>query len=167
MKIHWTKSKLVGSRVIQWMLGEDCSHLSLCFGEGPYAVVIESTLFTGVRPTWNATFEKHHTIVHTLDLPVDAGVEQEMYQAIIDRVGGKAYDWKAVLFWGVKIALSKIGITMPRNQWADRGSIYCVEVLSAIREYLEIMGADLSLLDKQMMSPHDAYIALAKIDTAQ
>jgi len=148
------------------MLGEDCSHLSICFGNGPYAIVIESTLFTGVRSTWFETFYNRHEIIHSLDIPLDASEEQRIYQAVIDQVGGKAYDWKAVLFWGIKIALSNIGLTFPRNQWADRGSIYCVEVLSAMRGELELLGANLSKLDSQMMSPHDAYEALRDIKQA-
>ena len=164
MIFYWTKNELIGSRLIQWGLDSDCSHFAICFGSGDNSIVVESRLNTGVRPIFKSTFLKKNIIVHTLNLKIPTADEKGLMERVIKNVAGRDYDWKGILFWGIRVLLNKL-FFMPlpeTNMWADKQEIYCTEVLSALRPYLEEkMSIDMKVLDSQLVSPHGAYELLS------
>jgi hypothetical protein len=154
MRILWTKSAHVGSKVIRWGWGEDCSHVAVAFGPRVY----ESRLQTGVVETRLKDFLARNTIVHEWTLPFRPS-EDAAAEVVIRAKQGCRYDAKAILWWSV-CALGRrafgIGSTK-HNQWGDRSQYYCVEILEGLESMLGIPDVDL-----QMERPHTLWALLSK-----
>ena len=98
----WTKSNLVGSRLIRWGLDEPCSHFAVCFFEerGSTALVLESTLEHGSAPCWLGDFLTRNNVVHALQAPVESNrTADDLMHRIGGRLQGRKYDRNGVLFW--------------------------------------------------------------------
>ena len=168
MIYYFTKNKLVGSKLIQWGLDDDCSHFAIGFWNHEWSLIVESTLHGGFNLCWKSDFLKRNTVVHALRLARDGKFEGEQYRAVCSKLHGKSYDYKGVLFWSAVALGHKLGMVTKdeidgfNNRWADRNSVYCVEVLGAQRELLNSLGFPVGLLDYQQMRPHKAYKLLVE-----
>lgn len=170
MIYYFTSNKLVGSRLIKWGLDDDCSHFAVGFWNHDYALIVESTMGSGFRLSWLSDFKKRNKIVHALRYEVDNAFDGDHYKKICGHLHGSKYDYKGVLWWFVIGLLYKLKIITKekldtiKNQWADRNSVYCVEVLKAQKEFLESKGFDMSGLNIQNLRPHKAYELLLKTE---
>lgn len=165
----WTKSSLVGSKLIRWGLDEPCSHFAICFFEnhGASALVIESRVETGVQPCWLGDFLGRNEIVHALHAPIEnVKAEAKLFHQVGSRLQGRKYDKNSVAFWSAMALRRKFfGTKMPpRNEWGRSELVYCVEVLEAMPEYLTELGVALNL---EMTSPEMAYNILRENEYLQ
>jgi hypothetical protein len=162
MEFLFVKSGKVGSQLIRWGLGEDCSHFAVRFDLMPKPVLIEARGDTGrVQGTTDlAPFYRDQTIVHRLMLAhADMNFEKALYRTMYPRVG-ECYDYKAMAFWTVAVAARRLfGLPAPtENKWGSRTDHYCVEVLQGSEPVLkQYLGVDLMKIDLEMTSPFGLY----------
>lgn len=168
MVFYFTRSKKIGSRIIQWGLDDDCSHFAFgFFGNHDFSLIIESTMGGGFHIGWLKDFKKRNIISHALELDLHHKIEDEQYKHICNILHNSKYDYKGVLFWSLIALRYKMNLISKdemdgfNNRWADRNSIFCVEVLKAQRVMLETIGVDTSFLDRQNIRPHRAYQLLS------
>lgn len=163
----WSTSNRLGSRLIRWGRGDDCSHFAICFDKllpgdcQDCWLVAESRLEFGVKPEWMGVWKKKNRVVHALEW-VGPDIEAEAYQAFVNHMAGREYDKAAVSWLVVDSLLIKLGIKNPydTNKWGARESVYCQEVLGAIRDILSRNGVSMTVRDLEMLDPHDAYAML-------
>jgi len=162
MIFFWTKSSKIGSRLIRWGLGEDCSHFAIGFFEDSNDPrVLESRLENGVRDVSFSEFiSDGKKIIHAIQWPEIGVEENRVYTYIKNEIEGRPYDAPAVIFWalaGIKRKLFGGGFPI-KNDWGRDELFYCVEIVSAMpRDLLEDFGLEFLKDDIEMMSPHQVF----------
>lgn len=157
----WANSGKIGSKLIRWGLGTDCSHFAVVFDEKPQGlgVVFHSQLFGGVQIEWWNHFRKTHKICHALRVNSSLFLveEEEVYQTVVSRFYGQEYDHKAFIFWAYALMLYKMfGVKVPSiNAWQESGRDLCTEIGKGFAEipWLQIP----QIQDYAMISPHNMY----------
>ena len=128
--------------------------------------MIESTLEGGFHVGWLKDFKKRNVIVHALEYELRGKAEKTEYSRICSLLHGSKYDYKGVAFWIVVGLLYKLKILKKdeldgfNNRWADRNSVYCVEILKAQSKLIGTLGFDTGALERQNLRPHRAYTLL-------
>lgn len=155
MKLVWTKSNRILSKLIRWGLGVDCSHFLIVFESPAGGLCFESNLL-GTHPKFWKTDKKTLTIVHQIDLPLSVEVEDHVWDVVVDKYDGKGYDYYAFAYFAWRVLLKKcFNIAMPpKNKWAQNGSFLCDEVYVALIDagVLPDLGIDIAI-----SSPHDVF----------
>lgn len=121
----------------------------------------ESRLEFGVKPEWLGVWKKKNRVVHALEW-VGPDIEREAYEAFVRHMAGRAYDKRAVSWLALDSLIYKLGFKNPykTNKWGSRESVYCQEVLGALRDILGRNGVPMTVRDLEMLDPHDAYAML-------
>lgn len=122
MQILFTTSNTPGSKLIRQLTAEPVSHCALQYNN----LVIHSTE-GGVQIVKIEDFKKKNNIVYTGHIEGTA----EQLLDVIYHYQGKGYDYGALLFLGVKIALNKCGINIKHNLWQSSGLFLCTEFVSS------------------------------------
>jgi hypothetical protein len=145
MKLIWTKSHLPLSKLIRWGLDEPVSHFAVVIED---SIVFHSNLW-GVHIEWYSTFKEHCEVVYEIE--VDGTFED--VKPIIDKLAGKPYDIKALLFFAYRGALLKFfKIPLPnRNYWADPDALLCTGLAQAF------VPSD---KDYEIVSPYQLYLMI-------
>ena len=161
MIFFWTKSDKIGSRLIRWGLGEDCSHFAIGFFEDSGDPrVLESRAETGVKDSKLSDFlADGKEIVHAEQFFDLGDNEKVIYDAMRSELEGARYDKIAVCYWlCVGLRLRLFGAKIPlRNAWGRDELVYCVEIAQVIPGILYEIGIDVSTFDLEMTSPHGFY----------
>lgn len=156
MRIVFTKSNLIGSKLIRWGLNEPTSHVAFVFDE---KLVIHSSL-NGVELAWFNTFCKKNDIVFHLkyDLPLEQ--EEEIYQSILNNYDSSGYDYKAYFYFAWCILKMKLFKTpLPKsNAWGSKGSFLCTEMITTLPFWLLKVDSK----DYGIVSPYALYQELLK-----
>jgi hypothetical protein len=119
-RVVFTYSNLVGSKLIRAVTGEPVSHCAIILTNGN---VVHSTI-NGSVITNLSDFSKSNTIV--LDVPIPANLP-----ITVDFARNRRYDWGAFLYLGLRLALRKVGIRLPKkNLWQTSGMYLCTELVS-------------------------------------
>lgn len=162
MRLLWTRSPKIGSRLIRWGLGEKASHFAVVFDDRPggYGLVFHSK-FTGVGLEWWGHFQKHNEVVYQITPDTTLESEEALYQEILSRYYGSRYDTKALLYWAWRTILKKLfGWPIPpRNAWGDEGAYLCTELAEALTRS-PFMPAELKAVtvsDYGMVTPQNLY----------
>ena len=155
----------MGSRLIRWGTGSDCSHFAIGFHNIHLNdLVLESTYPEGFRTIPFNKWKVGKKIVHLIQVPIDPKTEYSLYVRCQQALSGKKYDEEAIAYWTTRIVLNKLlFIPMPDdNLWGKVNKIYCVEVLWAIKDWLETQNIKFTK-EIEMTSPHDAFEILKRI----
>jgi len=158
MRFLFTKNGKIGSKLIRWGSGEDCSHFIL--GLDSPNKVLESRLGLGFTEDDYAGALARNTVVHCLEARVTPEQSQRLYASVYSHCAGKKYDENGLLWWAaVCLGRKLFGLPVPaRNQWEDKGRFYCVEILKGSERLLhEMLGVPLAL---DMLTPGGLYRAL-------
>jgi len=130
MKLLWTKSNKIGSKLIRWGTNSESSHFCVLFDDKPggYGIVFHSQ-FTGVNIKWFGEFQRSNTIVKCLSPKLKIN-EEALYQILVSNYYGKPYDNLAFLYWTLSVLAHKVfGTDFPtHNQWGDREAFLCTEI---------------------------------------
>ena len=157
MKLLWTKSNNIGSKLIEWGTGGDCSHFAVVFDDRPggYGILFHSHI-TGAGLDYFGSFTEKNQIVHAME-PKYPLNEEAVYQALVSRFNHRPYDRLAYLYFGVRVFMLKFfGVPLPqRNRWGDRDALLCTEVAQALSESGVIGLPDLK--DYAIISPQSLY----------
>lgn len=157
MIFYFTTSNLIGSKLIRWGTDSEWSHFAFGTRNDPYSIVVESRLFHGVKPSWQKHFLERNQRVEMLYREESIEVVSKHYNRIVDTLGEKPYDWKAVSYWSGVALAQKLGFhKISRNQWADRNAFYCTEVLKALEPYFQDLGVDTWILKDEFLTPDKA-----------
>lgn len=159
MKLVWTKSNMILSTLIRWGLDVDCSHFILVFETPGGGLCFESNLL-GTHPKFWRNDEKTLTVVHQLKLDLPIEVEDRVWDVVVDKYDGKAYDFGAFAYFSWRAVLKKVlKIPMPaKNKWANSGAYLCDEVYMALVDAGALPDLD---IDTAISSPHDVYVKLS------
>jgi len=157
MKLLFTKSNGIGSRLIRWTLREDCSHLAICFDEwaSGSGIVFESTS-RGTSLSWFIEWRKHQTVIHALEFSPNLTLqeEEELYLDLLKTYSGIKYDWGTLTFWAWRGFLWRFfGVKLPKkDQWAVDGynlSTGLAKGVGWIKKWAEENHIDLELIGPQ------------------
>jgi hypothetical protein len=154
MKILFTRNSLPLSRLIRWVLKEPVSHLAIVFDDH---LVFHSNLM-GVHLEWFNSFKKHHEIVYEVTLfGMTLEQEERTYRAIVDQFDGAPYDFKGLLYFGVRGFLWRLfGTPFPaHNPWGSRRAFLCTEVIGTLPQWAMLRPTAYTGLD--MISPYQIY----------
>lgn len=156
MIFYFTENDKIGSRLIRWGTESEASHFAWGTRLDPYSIVIESRLGHGVGPVWQKEFMKRNRVVAVFYRNEPDNLTNRVYRQVVDSLGGRRYDWKAILFWTLATPFIKLGAKITRNKWQDRNATYCSEVLKSMRYYFAGLQMDLTPLDEDFLSPGKA-----------
>jgi hypothetical protein len=166
MKLIFTRSGLPLSKVIRWGLKEPVSHVAIVFDD---KLVFQSNLL-GVGIEGIYRFKAAAEFVYTIDIPLSAVVEEDIYMNLLKKYDGKPYDFKAFLYFSYRAVLKQLFNTPfpAKNEWGDPNAFLCDGLLAALLDTQCIPAwlreALVSLGDIEIRSPYQAYLA---IDQAQ
>lgn len=160
MRLIWTKSNMVLSRLIRWGLDTDCSHFAIVFNSPAGGLMFESNLI-GTHPSFYKNSSKKFELVHSIDLNIPAELENMVWDKIVDKYDGKGYDFGAFAYFIWRGILKKfLNISMPdKNRWATENAFLCVECGNVLEEF----GIVLPLgIDTAIASPHEVYLKICE-----
>lgn len=140
MKILFTRSDKIGSKLIRAVLQEDCSHTALQWDD----LIIHST-FAGVHITPSAEFLAINQIMHSVDIPEDI---HKLTTAITNGIN-RPYDVGAFIYLGLKKYLPFLP---KKNLWQSSGMYLCTEWVTFEQDGKE----------NSMITPHQLYLKLSK-----
>ena len=125
MRVLFTRSGLIGSRIIRGLTGEDISHVALEMDD----IVIHAR-FDGVEIEGLPHFLEHNEIVRAYEVSGDN--RKRFWKAML--LEGSRYDKLAFFSIGLRIMLRKsLGIMIPSlNRWAVRRQYICTEFVDTI-----------------------------------
>lgn len=125
MKLLFTKSNLIGSKLIRWATEESVSHCAVQIA----GYVIHSTFADGVHVTTLNDFLSVNTVVD--DLIVPRAHHKSIYQNLLAE-NGHSYDFLAFAWLGMSLVWKKLsGHLIPGpNRWASRKAFLCTEVIT-------------------------------------
>lgn len=142
IEVLFTKSELIGSKMIRDITKEDVSHCAI-----RYRNMVLHSSYWGVKLLSYEDFKKHNTIVHSVELPLSAWVFVDIWH----KYKNKPYDYGAFFFLGLRYLCVKLHIPSPRvNLWQSSGSYLCSEFVSSA-----ILGEQDSLI-----TPYQLYLKL-------
>lgn len=149
MKIVFTTSNKIGSKLIQWILDEPVSHVAVIFPS--QNKVFQSTL-AGVHSLELSEFLENHEIVYEINVEVQD--EKLLYDSLIEKYEGHKYDVSAFIYFGYRAFLRKyFKIPFPKhNIFNNKHEEICVEI-----------GADalnMKNVDASMITPYGLYLIL-------
>lgn len=126
----------VGSKTIVWGTKHQNktehktpSHVAILIND---FLVIESTMFTGVRIIPYSIWIKKNKIAHRIACPQKRSWDEVM--GSVFKIWGKSYDYKGILFFGWALFKNKFFKTpLPKkNKWESDDSFFCVEIIENI-----------------------------------
>jgi len=156
MTLLWTKSNSPLSWIIRTVTGQCCSHFSFVFqNPNRKGLMFESNLM-GTHPAFLQTALKSHTVLHSIEVPLDAEDEDMIWDLVVDKYDGKPYDLMGALYLGLRILLCRIfKVPMPQqNKWASAGAFFCDEVYDVFNNIPEFKKIDVA---SGMDTPHDVF----------
>lgn len=115
MKILFTRSGSLLSRLIRHVSGEPVSHCALDCG----GWIIHSNLL-GLHVELPQTFEKHSEIVYSVSVDFD----QQKVMSIFAQYDQDPYDFGALLYLGLRFLLPFLP---EKNLWQSNGMFLCTE----------------------------------------
>jgi len=122
IEVLFTKSELIGSKMIRKITNEEISHCAILY----FDKVIHSSYY-GVKRVSYSEFAAHNEIVYRVEVPIAPKTIIETYE----KLKNKPYDYGALLFLGIRYLAIKCGIKMSyRNLWQDSGCFICSEFVS-------------------------------------
>jgi hypothetical protein len=154
VKIIFSNNELVGSRWIRQLssdgdISEIPSHVSFLFFD---SFVLESAFPKGFRINQYDYFKAHNKIVMCFEYQTHFIDELKEMKKISKIYYGSKYDWKSVLYQGIKILFKKwfgMGLTL-ENKWDVASRVSCQEIMRDI-------FPDRNL---EMMTPYDLMLIL-------
>jgi len=163
MKLIFTTSDKMLSKVIRWVFSEPSSHCGMVF-DGK--LVIHSSI-SGVEIKGIHAFQKVARIVNSIDIPLPLESEEAIYQKILESYEGDHYDYQAFAYFSWRGLLYRLcGTPFPKkNAWQRSDDFLCVGFFDALncpespdwlREALKSLG------DLEMKSPHAVFQAILK-----
>lgn len=151
MKIVFTKSNNIFSKLIRFFLNEPVSHMAIVFDE---KIVFQSNLL-GVSIAWYETFKKKNDVVYEFDFNTVLEKEEELYQNVITVNDEKDYDFAAFFYFSWRAILYKFfKIPIPRfNKFNNINQYLCIEILKFFKK-------DIDSNELAMLSPFQVYLKL-------
>ncbi len=162
----FTKSDLIGSKMIRWALDEPISHCAVVFdaafdGKNHQGIVFHSH-FGGVKFSWLKHFYTSNRTIFALR-PKDDSLENEerVYRKIVDNFYGEDYDKKMFFefsYYALRYKLT--GKPIPQeSKLGDGQSFLCTELAKKVAdEYLS------SPLPDGLISPYTLYKSMRECD---
>ena len=126
MNILFTTSKYPTSKLIKKITGEKCSHVAI----EKNGIVLHSD-FTGLRLEPLRIFKERNEIIYSIKSP-----KPVRFSKVIDKYWGIKYDFKALLYLGIRYLLPK-NWTSKRNIWQTTGMFLCTEFITDIIDQKE------------------------------
>jgi len=126
MRIIFTKSDSIMSKMIMGATGEPCSHCAIQYGP----VIIHSNLW-GVHIEWAALFFQKAEIVAEIPLLPEQENLTKLHLLLM-QTNHSYYDVGALLYLGLKFSLRNLfKISLPQvNLWQDKHLFLCTELVS-------------------------------------
>lgn len=144
MKVIFTTTDLLSSKIIRWVTGEDISHCALESGN----YVLHSS-FSGTIIEYKTDFYERNQVLYEINMPEIATINFK------ERRG---YDFGAILYLGLKLALAKVGIKLPKkNLWQTTGMYLCTEFITEVLDEKE----------NSMITPYKLYLKLKESQETQ
>lgn len=160
MRLIWTKSNLILSKLIRWGLNEDCSHFAIVFDSPAGGLMFESNLL-GTHPKFYKTAKKHCEIVHEIVLNVSVEVEDRVWDIVVDNYDDEPYNFGAFLYFAWRAFLYKaFKRPFPAvNKWSKPDTHLCDQLYDAV----ENIAAPNLNIDLAITSPHKVYEKLKEL----
>lgn len=154
MKIIFTKSNIIGSKIIRWVTQESVSHVAFLFDN---KVVIHSSLF-GVDIKWFKSYKEHNDVVFEINVPLELEKEERIWQSILDKWDSIPYDYFTILKFGWSLVLRRLRINhdfKDANPYADM----CVELYDKIQLEVPALPKIIHLHKKTPGQLHDILVS--------
>lgn len=128
MKILFSASDLIGSKIIRNITEEDVSHCAIYLDN--FNLVIQS-VFSGFDIKSVEEFRVVNRIVHSVEVVKSKGEEADFLVDVIKKNFGRWYDFGGLVFIGISLLLKKyFNRKMPtQNLWSDSSFDYCIELV--------------------------------------
>lgn len=153
MKILFTKSNNIVSKIIRYVLNEPVSHVVLQFENG---MIIHSD-FLGVSIQWQKEYFSRkikNEALYSIEYNCEVS-DEELIKIIMDSVASKPYDFKAVSYFTLCSLLHKFtGIRITRNEWNNKNEYICTEMVELLPGKIQSV---LKNVDLSITSPYRLY----------
>lgn len=123
MILLWTKSKLIGSKVIRYGLDEPVSHYATAFIIGKKTgIVLNQRANGGFKIEWLSYFLKKNQIVYALSpLNIDSASKSSLLIEMMNEFSGTFYDTGSLIYFCWRVFLRKFfDVPLPaKSLWGD------------------------------------------------
>lgn len=155
MKLIWTRSNSLLSKIIRAITDDDCSHFCIVLYDGrPGEIMFHSNLL-GTHPMFLKTFLESKEIVHSVTIPCSIENEDSIWDEIVSNYDGKSYDYLGAIYLGYRKFLYRcFKIPMPnKNVASSPDRFFCDEVSKVLKDLNIPIASDLD-------TPHDYYMKI-------
>ena len=160
----FTKSNLIGSKLIRYGLDEPSSHMAVVWGRCPNkskegGLVCHSQIVGGFHIDWWPAYGEKIEVVKAIT-PKLLGKSDRKYltRKIIDDMWGADYDKPAFLYFTYRAFLRKyFDIPLPKhNPWSRQNDVLCTGVANAIKDVKPEWFSE-KFKDGDIMTPWQMY----------
>lgn len=146
MNVLFTRSMLMGSRLIQWLTTAPVSHCAVEWNE-----LVFHASFGGVQITSKSRFYAEHRVIYIV--PVSSEKEPVLVARLLSKEG-LAYDYKTVIYLAFIFLWKKLSgkFTPGKISWANNKTFDCTELVS-----YAILGQE-----NPTITPYELYQLLTK-----
>jgi len=158
--IGFSKSKMIGSKIIRWLEKSSFSHVYLKWHSDSYdRDIIYQASGLAVNFVGAKSFEEHHTVVKELEIEVTDEQFKACMQFCIDK-SGVPYGFKSLVGMGYVKLMGKLGKKV-NNPFRDGSKCFvCSELVGTILEKDFQIKLD---LDLEIDGPEELYNKLKSI----
>jgi hypothetical protein len=151
MKILFSTTNQIVSKIIRKGLNEPVSHVALQFENG---IVVHSSM-TGVQTDWKDEYLSENIIVY--EIPIIIKNENEFLNNMMTETNNKKYDYSAFFYFCWRGLLKKI-FKKPfpkKNKFGKNHAYICTELVKMIPD--DKIQEKLKNIDLEMISPYVLY----------
>lgn len=153
MKIKFTTTDMLVSKIIRWMFNEESTHFTATLYNDQ--VIFQSNFF-GVDFSSFKAFSLHAKVIHEFDIPMTREQEDIVFDSLVESMVGNKYDFKALIYFGFRGLLKKfLGIPLPKtNKWQTKDQNLCTELAYGLPDDVippGIKGMDLSMVTAERL----------------
>ena len=154
MRVIFTTTDYPLSKLIRWMFNEPCSHFACTLYQDQ--VVFQSNLL-GVDFGSFKAFSRKERVVFAFDFPMTKDEEDKVFDGIVERMVGNEYDFKALVYFGLRGLLKKLfRVPLPRtNAWQTKNQDLCTELAYGLPD--SVVPPGIKAMDLSMKTPYKLY----------
>lgn len=155
MRIYFTRSGKIGSRLIRWGLDEPVSHTVFVFGK--YHALHSS--IHGVEQDFWPMLKDEYEVVSGVEIEMTLEKEDDLWEEMMARVRRRGYDWAGTAYFTWSVLKCKfLNKPLPdKNAWNSEKRFLCTE----LAEVLAVFGY-IPVMDYSLVSPERLRLLLLR-----
>lgn len=150
MDVIFCKGKSIASDIIAAIDDTDVSHVALSSSSPGSRHIVFHSISSGVRISSRSAFNRKYDVKRIYRLSSSQTNEDDILWSLMSSYEDRKYDYLAIAYLGLFLALKKIGLHIPaKNLWNNRNQFICTEFVT-----LGILGHTDSMLSLRTLEKY-------------